>query len=778
MASKTYPQLQAATEIADTDLLAIYPISTGPLKKVPAGDVRSYVGGGAFGTWDAVEAAVVSAGSQSITVNAFSATTDKSPATFVRVTSEPTHPGKIRSLDRFLPDGSTSPANGGWWSISGEEINFYQLGAMGDDATDDTVAIQNTFLAALGIGATVGMPAGTFLSNNAAVTATGLPVRWFGRGGTIKGMAGGSPILITLTGGTTCEINGLSIDGNYLNTLPGNTSLNFGDAAIQIYDFTESVLSLNNSAVRTKYHAIKTLRCDNVTSRGDRVKDFYASLFTVYGGDNCVVEDWYAEGMLNTTYYGNHIINMACWPISATPTNTNKNAVIRNGQIYNCANTGAQFTGSENTTFTNVVADLLGWCTVKWDGATGVHTVDQVKSTRNGGRMFYWDGAAIGESTGSWVITNVQMSDFSVAYQFGRPLDSGAGNLVGFYNPPENSLFSSFDVTADEGTAMLFPGVRANISFTDGRFRDGDNYLVTATADLSNITFTNVTFENSAKSALTALGARYTGITLRGCHFTNVSHTPGGSSPDQAMVAVGDTNPLFVIEDNVFDMSSTGVTVYQSSVSTGGGIYANNRHVIGIVGEAVRVGANWHASTSYGRTTDRTRVEGNTYEGSFALNWGNVAGGGGTAFVDVTCPGINQYDKVTAVADSLPANVSITLAAYQAANTLRITVVNAGVPAVDVASTTRVRVFQQVASRGPHVKGGVVTLGSVGTGGATFSFPAMLASDRFRLNRDVAGGTRGYLQGTRVVGTGVNVLATDSAGVAVAETSTVWVEIV
>lgn len=47
-----------------------------------------------------------------------------------RVTTEPTHPGKMRSRDRFLPDGTLSSANGGWWELSAPTVRPANFGGM------------------------------------------------------------------------------------------------------------------------------------------------------------------------------------------------------------------------------------------------------------------------------------------------------------------------------------------------------------------------------------------------------------------------------------------------------------------------------------------------------------------------------------------------------------------------------------------------------------------------------------------------------------------------
>lgn len=59
----------------------------------------------------------VQAGMNSIRVNGLASEGDTDPTSWVRVPAQPDVPGnaKFRSADRYLPDGSTSSANGGWW---------------------------------------------------------------------------------------------------------------------------------------------------------------------------------------------------------------------------------------------------------------------------------------------------------------------------------------------------------------------------------------------------------------------------------------------------------------------------------------------------------------------------------------------------------------------------------------------------------------------------------------------------------------------------------------
>lgn len=68
----------------------------------------------------------------------------------VRVSSEPSHALKVRSIDRFMPDGSTNATHGGWWEYqpSGGRVSVRKFGATGradfqaKTGPDDTTAFQ------------------------------------------------------------------------------------------------------------------------------------------------------------------------------------------------------------------------------------------------------------------------------------------------------------------------------------------------------------------------------------------------------------------------------------------------------------------------------------------------------------------------------------------------------------------------------------------------------------------------------------------------------------
>ncbi len=87
---------------------------------------------------------------------------DRGWSRYARTASEPSHDGKFRSVDRFLPNGTESATNGGWWELVEEEPNPFMFGAKGDGVTDDTTALQKCWNYAAQKGRGVYLPAATF----------------------------------------------------------------------------------------------------------------------------------------------------------------------------------------------------------------------------------------------------------------------------------------------------------------------------------------------------------------------------------------------------------------------------------------------------------------------------------------------------------------------------------------------------------------------------------------------------------------------------------------
>jgi hypothetical protein len=89
----------------------------------------------------------VHAGISAARLDGYMAAGDGVDALYVCASGEPRHPGKIRSLDQFLPNGAEDPANGGCWELREPVITPEMLGARGDadedgNGSDDSIAIQ------------------------------------------------------------------------------------------------------------------------------------------------------------------------------------------------------------------------------------------------------------------------------------------------------------------------------------------------------------------------------------------------------------------------------------------------------------------------------------------------------------------------------------------------------------------------------------------------------------------------------------------------------------
>lgn len=106
-------------------------------------------------TRDGMEALPFPAGMNSLETRGYAAMDDNGGAKYVRVATEPTHDLKVRSVDRYLPDGSVDATNGGWWEISVPWLFGEMAGVVADGTTDDKPAIDRAFryIEAMGGGA-------------------------------------------------------------------------------------------------------------------------------------------------------------------------------------------------------------------------------------------------------------------------------------------------------------------------------------------------------------------------------------------------------------------------------------------------------------------------------------------------------------------------------------------------------------------------------------------------------------------------------------------------
>lgn len=108
-------------------------------------------------------------------------------------------------------------------------LNVKSLGAKGDNATNDTAAIQAVFTAAATAGKAVYVPPGTYLVDN-LTAAAGVAAIIAAPGATFKKRAAGTMLSIASVG---CLIDGLKIDGN---------GANFAGIPLQIFSATTDVV--------------------------------------------------------------------------------------------------------------------------------------------------------------------------------------------------------------------------------------------------------------------------------------------------------------------------------------------------------------------------------------------------------------------------------------------------------------------------------------------------------------------------------------------------------
>lgn len=155
-------------------------------------------------------------------------------AKYKRVATQPTHELKFRSVDRFLPDGSTSAGNGGWWEIDELEISITMAGAT-TDAADNKAAIDRAAAAAVPLNRPLVVPGGIFKTTGNhswnAITVKGLgrdiswlistntnPASWVLRLGDISHVTGG-----LLIGYDAAVVTAGATRGQFVGFYSGNT---------------------------------------------------------------------------------------------------------------------------------------------------------------------------------------------------------------------------------------------------------------------------------------------------------------------------------------------------------------------------------------------------------------------------------------------------------------------------------------------------------------------------------------------------------------------------
>lgn len=145
---------------------------------VQAADLAATVGAGDIPTTPSIALAKLSnfiVNRKYLIVSGFNDIGDAPPAIFVRVAAAPAHGASFRSADRFMPDGSTDAAHGGYWEYArSQELMLEYLGRLEVDAATDTATL-NAWAGALASGYKPAPAPAKSLKVNGQVAFTNLP---------------------------------------------------------------------------------------------------------------------------------------------------------------------------------------------------------------------------------------------------------------------------------------------------------------------------------------------------------------------------------------------------------------------------------------------------------------------------------------------------------------------------------------------------------------------------------------------------------------------------
>lgn len=172
--------------------------------------------------------------SKTVNVGGYALPGDGGGALYVRVASNPTHTGKFRSTDRFMPDGSTDNTNGGWWELAKQIKNVRMFGCKGDGVANDTAAFQSALDYAITYGEALYVPKGIYLilgnlvvnllnvgimsSGHFALVGAGSGVSVIKHSGTGWCMSINGPTWGTAGMYSKLNVSGLSFDGGNLTS--------------------------------------------------------------------------------------------------------------------------------------------------------------------------------------------------------------------------------------------------------------------------------------------------------------------------------------------------------------------------------------------------------------------------------------------------------------------------------------------------------------------------------------------------------------------------------
>ncbi|MGV1784345.1 MULTISPECIES: hypothetical protein [Agrobacterium] len=92
-------------------------------------------------TRNGMESIEFPAGMNSLETRGYAVMGDGGHAQYVRVAVEPSHGLRVRSVDRFVPNGTVDAVNGGWWEISEAVPSVQQAGSPHDGINSDTAGL-------------------------------------------------------------------------------------------------------------------------------------------------------------------------------------------------------------------------------------------------------------------------------------------------------------------------------------------------------------------------------------------------------------------------------------------------------------------------------------------------------------------------------------------------------------------------------------------------------------------------------------------------------------
>ena len=226
-------------------------------------------------------------------------------------------------------------------ALATSTCSITSFGAVGDGATDNTTAIQNTFNYAATNHCTALIPAGTF-AYSGNVTATGIAVAGNGASSILKATNfANSALILTGTGGSISNLSMTSAATTRLTTpqsamiwvnnatkyIVQNVLIN-GSASVGIFSVTSSGGQvLNNTVENTLADSISQIAgANNITVSGNRVLN---------SGD---------DGISNDSYIGD-------------PGIVNAITVQGNSVVNNVSGRGLEVSGGSNITFTGNYVD-------------------------------------------------------------------------------------------------------------------------------------------------------------------------------------------------------------------------------------------------------------------------------------------------------------------------------------------------------------------------------------------------------------------------------------